>query len=55
MEHYIERINMNRMRRVSRGLAFLGLIAMCSKEKMINFGVRCGMLKKNLYICGENI
>jgi hypothetical protein len=55
MEHYIERINTNRKRKVSRELAFLDLITMCLKKKVINFGVECGMLKKNLYICGRKV
>ena len=43
---------MNRMRKVSRGLAFLGLFAMGLKKKAKILGERGGILKKKLYICG---
>ena len=36
----VEGINISRMRRVSRGLAFLGLYAMGFKKKNDNFGWR---------------
>ena len=54
MNHIRERINTNRMRKVSRGLAFLGLFAMGLKNKTKIFGERGGILEKNLYICGDN-
>ena len=43
---------MNRMRKVSRGLAFLGLFAMGSKKKVKKIGAQSVILEKNLYICG---
>ena len=48
----VEGINISRMRRVSRGLAFLGLYAIGFKKKMIILGGGGILLKKNLYICG---
>lgn len=55
MNHIRERINTNRMRKVSRGLAFLGLFAMGSKKKVKILGGKVRILEKNLYICGGKI
>ena len=41
------------MRKVSLGLAFLGLFAMCLKKKVKILGERGGIMKKMLYICSE--
>ena len=46
---------MNRMRKVSRGLAFLGLFCNGFEKKVKILGGGGEILKKNLYICGENI
>ena len=43
---------MNRMRKVSRGLAFRRLFAKGLKKKMKKVGAQSDILKKNLYICG---
>ena len=53
MNHIRERINTNRMRKVSRGLAFLGLFAMGSKKKVKILGGKVRILENKLYICGE--
>ena len=44
---------MNRMRKVSCGLAFLVLFAMGSEKKVKILGGKGRRLEKNLYICGE--
>ena len=43
---------MNRVVKVSRWLAFLGLFAMGLKKKVKKVGVQLDILEKILYICG---
>ena len=46
---------MNRMRKVSRGLAFLSLFAMGLKKKVKKVGAQSDILEKFLYICGVEL
>lgn len=52
MNNIGERINMNRMRKVSRWLAFRRLFAMGLKKIVKKVGAQSDILEKILYICG---